>query len=86
MAVNIPDLIPAYSVLTFNLNGAVTDPGKKLKWIFNTFVKTGLADMILLQELHWKDMTHVRAAFWPYRGVLKGLSMNPGSTTRGVVA
>jgi exonuclease III len=86
MAVNLPLNIPAYNVMSFNLNGAISDIGRKLKWVYNTFVKTGLADIVLFQELHWKDVADMRKAFWPYRGVLRGLSMNPGSATRGVVA
>ena len=49
-------------------------------------MKTGLADIVLFQELRWKDVADMRKAFWPYMGVLRGLSMNPGSATRGVVA
>ena len=70
MAVNLPLNIPAYNVMSFNLNGAISDIGRKLKWIYNTFVKTGLADIVLFQELHWKDLADMHKAFWPYRGVL----------------
>ena len=86
MSVNIPDYIPAFTAMTFNLNGAVTDPARKLRWVHDTFVRTGKADIILFQELHFGSLTHLRKAFWPYRGELKGLSMNPNANTRGVVA
>ena len=86
MSVNIPDYIPAFTAMTFNLNGAVTDPAKKLRWIYDNFVKPGKVDIIMFQELHFGSLTHLRKAFWPYRGELKGLSMNPNANTRGVVA
>ena len=89
MSVNTPNSIPAFTALTFNLNGAVCDPARKLKWIFNEFVKPGAAhkaDILLFQELHFVSITDVRKAFWPYRGELKGLSLNPLGKTRGVIA
>ena len=90
MSVNIPDNIPAFTALTFNLNGAVTDPARKLKHIFNEHVREGCkgakADILLFQETRFGDITDLRKAFWPYRGELRGLSLNSGIKTRGVVA
>jgi hypothetical protein len=86
MPVNIPENLPAFTVLSFNLNGAVTDPGRKLKWVYQNFVKEGKADIYLFQEPHFGSITDVRRAFWPYRGELKGLSINPNGNTRGVIA
>ena len=77
MAVNIPTDIPAFTALSFNLNGAVSDPDRKLKWIFNNFVKNKKVDIILFQEVRFSNLADVRRAFWKYRGVLRGLSMNP---------
>ena len=57
MTVNIPDNIPAFTVMTFNLNGDVTDPARKLKWVYQNFVRNGKADIILFQELHFGDLT-----------------------------
>ncbi len=75
MAVNIPNTLPAFTVMSFNLNGALADPLRKLKWINNTFVKPGKADVILLQELHWKSMADLRKSFWAFRGQLIGLML-----------
>ena len=77
MAVNIPTNIPAFTALSVNLNGAVSDPDRKLKWIFNNFVKNKKVDIILFQEVRFSNLADVRRAFWQYRGVLRGLSMNP---------
>jgi len=86
MSVTIPDNIPAFTAMSFNLNGAVTDPARKLNWVFNEYVRNGKADIIFFQEAHFGSITDVRKAFWPYRGELKGLSMNPNGKTRGVIA
>ena len=86
MAVNTPTDIPAFTALSFNLNGAVSDPNRKLKWIYNNFVKNKKVDIILFQEVRFSNMADVRRAFWPYTGVLRGLSMNPNGKSRGVVA
>ena len=87
MAVNIiPTDIPAFTALSFNLNGAVSDPGRKLKWVYNNFVKNKKVDIILFQEVRFNNLEDVRRAFWQYRGVLRGLSMNPEGRSRGVVA
>ncbi len=86
MAVNTPVQIPAFTALSFNLNGAVSDPNRKLKWIYTNFVKNKKVDIILFQEVRFGDMSDVRRAFWPYTGVLRGLSINPSGRSRGVVA
>ena len=86
MSVNIPNKIPAFTVFSFNLNGALSNPARKLKWVYENFVRNGKADLLLFQEPHFGSLTDVRKAFWPYRGELKGLSMNPQGNSRGVIA
>ena len=73
--VNTPTNIPAFTALSFNLNGAVSDPNRKLKWIYNNFVRNKKVDILLFQEIRFNNMTDVRRAFWPYTGVLRGLSI-----------
>ena len=70
MSVKIPTNIPAFTALSFNLNGAVSDPGRKLKWVYNNFVKNKKVDIILFQEVRFNNMADIRRAFWQYRGVL----------------
>ena len=91
MSVNIPDNIPAFTVLSFNLNGAVSNPHEKLKYIFDEHVREGCksakADLLLFQETRFATILDLRKAFWPYRGELKGLSMyTGGGKSRGVIA
>ena len=75
MAVNTPTDIPAFTALSFNLNGAVSDPNRKLKWIYNNFVKNKKVDIILFQEVRFSNMADVRRAFWPYTGVYLEVSV-----------
>ena len=85
--VEIPDHIPPYRAYTINLNGMIVKKSMraKLAWIIRVLVRKVGADIVLIQETHFKTPKNMKEAFFPYSGQPRGYS--PSRTrSKGVVA
>ena len=85
--VELPDSIPPYRAYTINLNGMIVNKSMraKLAWIVRVLVRRLGADIILIQETHFKSTKDMKEAFFPYGGQLRGYSPS-ASRSKGVVA
>ena len=85
--VELPDSIPPYRAYTINLNGMIVKKSMraKLAWIVRVLVRRLGADIILIQETHFKTPKDMKEAFFPYGGQLRGYSPS-ASRSKGVVA